>query len=336
MVVRQLSILAWLGLAGVAALAVTGSACSSQEAGPPPKSAALPAPQTFRFAPPDGTHYVRIDRRKRDVSIVGTALRRTDEEELQWKVAIRRNGNDYSVTQDLVHLAYKRDGQVLAQGTVAEGTIAAELVIDHDGNLTEVRGLEKAAATLRALASPGQEQEAARMLTPQYLADIISTRYTVMYGETIGREATPGASWTIAKPPGSFVSSRKVTVERQEPCENATCARLRVDFTLDPHAIGDVAVALVKIRVAEAGGDPSKIVVKSASYGMSGAMLVEPTTMLNHGAMLAEAGTISLSAPNQDFTVDLKGTTEVAYVYGATAPVATRPAAQNEPVAAKE
>lgn len=325
MMVRKLNRVAWLGLAVTAVLGATSGACSKEPAGAPPESPALtsaPQAQTFRFAPPDGTQFVRTDRRRQEAALVGVPLRRVEEQELQWKVGIDRKGEQYIVKQDLVNASFKRDGQVLAEGRVPEGTITAELVLDRDGNLMEVRGLEKTASTLRSLAAPGMEAEASQTFTPQYLGDIVATRYRVLFGETIGRQAAPGSSWTVTNPPGSFVASRKVTVERHEMCGSATCARLRVDFKVDPRVMADTAVSLVKSRVQALGGDPSQVNVRSASYAMSGAMLVEPATMLSHGASLAEQGTVAVAGPAQDFNVELKGMTEVMYSYGPT-PVAT-------------
>jgi hypothetical protein len=312
-------------LAVAAALGGASVACASKE-----PSAASPASiaeaQTFRFAPPNGTEFVRTDRRTREVAIVGAPLRRVENEELRWKVRIESRGDEYRVNQDLAYISFARDGQTLAQGKVPQG-ISAELVIDKNGDLMDVRGLDRTAEILRSLAAPGKEAEAEQAITPEALRDIVSRRYRVLFGETIGRRATAGSSWTITNPPGSFVSSRTVTVQRQEPCDKAMCARLKVDFQLDPRAVADAAVEVVKSRVIAAGGDPSKVTVRSASYGMTGWMLTEPETMLSHGASLTEGGTVTVADPEQrEITVQVKGTTDISYSYGA-APSAARPAA---------
>ncbi len=327
MFVRQLNRLARLGLAVTACLGATSAACSKESAPPaqsPALTSAAEAPvstQTFRFAPPDGTQFVRNDHHKQERSIAGTEARSSDEQELKWKVAINRKGDRYHVKQDLVSASFKRDGKVLAEGKVKPG-IGAELVLDRDGNIVEVRGLDKTAARLRELAAPGMEKEVEQTFTPQYLADIVANRYRVLFGETIGQHATPGSSWTITNPPGSFVASRKVTVERQEMCGTVMCARLRVDFKVDPKVMSAAAVKLVKARVQDAGGDPSKVTVRTASYGMSGTMLTEPATMLSHGASLSDVGSVTVAGPNQQMTVEVKGSTEISYEYGPS-PVAS-------------
>jgi hypothetical protein len=138
----------------------------------------------------------------------------------------------------------------------------------------------------------------------------------LLLGDTVGQSAAPGASWTIPRKQGSLVLSRKVTVERHEPCGNATCARMRVDYEVDPRAVSDAAVAVVKARVQAAGGDPTKVVVKNSTYAMRGTMLIEPATMLGHGASLDESGTISMTGPSkEEVTVEMKGLTEISYDY---------------------
>ena len=162
----------------------------------------------------------------------------------------------------------------------------------------------------------GKEAEAEQVITSDSLAYVVGSRYRILFGETIGRQAAPGSSWTITNAPGSFVASRTVTVAGREACGEATCARLQVDFQLDPKVVGDTAVSLVRSSVSAAGGDPSKVAVKSASYGMKGWMLVEPATMLSHGASLTEGGTVAVVDPEQQVVnVEIKGTTELLYSY---------------------
>ncbi|HVW26523.1 MAG TPA: hypothetical protein VHC69_14240 [Polyangiaceae bacterium] len=323
MSIRPVNRVAWL-VAMIAGLGGSSTACSKEPSAASPASAAQNT-QTFRFAPPDGTNFVRTDKRRREMGIVGAPLRRVDDEELTWHIAVEQHGDQYHVKQDLVHISDKRDGRIVAEGRPPEG-ISAELVIDHDGNLLEVRGLDKAAQVLRSLVAPGEEADAAPLITPDFLSDVVAMRYRVLFGETIGKGATPGSTWTITNPPGSVIASRTVTVMGDEACDGTTCARLHVDFNLDPREVAGAASDMLKARVSAAGGDASKVNVKTASYGMKGSMLVEPATMLNHGAQLDEGGTVTLTDPDgQSVTVEVKGTTELTYSYP-SAPAAEHPA----------
>jgi len=304
----------WL-IAVTAGLVGSVIGCSKTE--PSPESAAsVDRSQVFRFAPPDGMEYTRTDRRTEEVAIVGAPVRRVDNEELRWRIRMGREGDGYRVKQDLVYLSLGRDGQTLAQGKLPEG-ISATLLIDNRGNLTRVEGLEKTAEIFRALVSPGREAEAEQLITTQTLSDLVASRYKIMFGDTIGRPSAPGSSWTITNPPGSLVSSRTVTVTGHEACGTATCARLQVDFKLDPKVVTNAGVSMVKSSVSAAGEDASKVAVKSANYDMRGWMLVEPATMLSHGASLTEGGTVTVTDAEKggEVTIQIKGATELSYSY---------------------
>jgi hypothetical protein len=92
---------------------------------------------------------------------------------------------------------------------------------------------------------------------------------------------------------------------------------------------------LVRSRVAAAGGDPSKVAMREASYGMSGSMLIEPATMLSHGASLAEQGMVTVAdSEKNELSVEIKGKTEISYSYSGAA--AARPASETKPRVAAE
>ena len=307
---RHMNRAVWF-IAVAAGLGGSSLACSKDE--PAPASAAsVGQTQIFRFAPPNGTEFTRADRRTQEIAIVGAPLRRIDNEELTWHIRVDRAGEEYHVKQDLVYISLARNGQTLAAGKVPEG-ISATLLIDKEGNLKGIKGLEQTAEILRSLVTPGKEKE--QVITRDSLANVIAARYKILFGDTIGRPATPGSSWTIGTTPGSFIVSRTVTVTGHESCGGATCARLQVEFKLDPRVLADTAVSMVKSSVKEAGEDSSKVNVRGATYGMSGWMLVEPETMLSHGASLTEGGTVTMASPEKVVTVEIKGTTEISYSY---------------------
>jgi hypothetical protein len=258
---------------------------------------------------------VRTDRRSEEVAVVGAPLRQIETDELRWRTRVARAPEGYRVTQDLVYLSYTRDGETLLQGEVPKG-ISATLLIDPRGKLSGVTGLEQTAETLRSLVTPGQEAVAEKVFTAQALSDMVATRYEILFGETIGRPSAPGSSWKLTSPPGSFVKSRTVTVTGHEPCGDAMCARLQVAFQLDPKVVSDTAVRIVRSSMAAADEDPSQMTVKDSSYSMSGWMLLEPATMLSHGASLSEGGTVTVAGADQKvITIELKGTTELSYSY---------------------
>ncbi len=290
--------------------------CSKEEPPPAsPDSATAASKGGLPIRPPDGTEFVRTDRRSEEVAVVGSPLRQIETDELRWRTQVGREENGYRVTQDLVYLSYTRDGETLLQGEVPKG-ISATLLIDPRGELTGVTGLERTAETLRSLVAPGHEAVAEKVFTEQSLSDIVASRYRILFGETIGRPSAPGSSWKLTSPSGTFVESRTVTVTGHEPCGEAMCARLQVAFELDPKVVSDTAVSIVQSSLAGTGEGASQATVKSANYRMSGWMLLEPATMLSHGAALTEGGTVTVAGAEQKvITIELKGTTELSYSY---------------------
>src|SRR5262245_32919340 len=96
---RHLERFAWC-IAVTAGLCGAATACSKEES-PAASPASVSHAQVFRFAPPDGTEFVRTDRKTEEVAIVGQPLRRVDNEELRWRVRVGRKGDEYRIKQDL-------------------------------------------------------------------------------------------------------------------------------------------------------------------------------------------------------------------------------------------
>lgn len=320
---RKLRQLGWC-IAVTAGVGSLSLACTKEDTTPgaPASPASRPSvalSQVFRFDPPHGTEYVRTDRRSEEVLIVGTPVRRIDDEELRWRSRIERVGDEYRVKQDLVYLSLARNGEPLVEGKVPEG-IWATLLVDEEGTLKEVSGLDETAETLRSLVAPGREAEADQFITEEAFAELVAARYTFLSGGTIGRPSAPGSTWTIENPPGSLVASRTVSVTGHEGCGSATCARLKVDFELDPEVVTNAGIRLVKASASAAGEDPATVTARDATYEMSGWMLIEPATMLSHGASLSEAATLTVvDATEGEVTIQIKGTTELSYAYGSRA-----------------
>ena len=91
---------------------------------------------------------------------------------------------------------------------------------------------------------------------------------------------------------------------------------MQVDFELDPKIVARTGASMVESSVRAAGEDTSKISVRDSSYGMTGWMLVEPATMLSHGASLTENGTVTVvDAEEGEVKIQIKGTTDLSYSY---------------------
>lgn len=320
-----------IALVGIAACAnepKTPTSTTEPLAAPmPPASPALPAPPPaqppaapakFTLAPPVGTSFVRTEKRSFQSSLVGTPIARRDEQVLRWQVDVGVSGDRYLISQKLTHLTMKHNDATVIDADVTGDAVSAQLLVDRGGHLVDVRGLDKTSKTLRALAGPGAKLDKVQeyALSPAGLKELVTMRYNVLTGDIAGRPATPAASWTVKGSPKAPVISKTLTVERIEPCGNTQCARIRADIDLDAVAVFNIADDLVKRRMREIGGDASKTQVQSSTYSMAGAFLIEPATMLSHGATLAENGRFVVAVGKQNLEVTLTGSTEYTYDYG--------------------
>lgn len=299
------------------ALVAVGPACTEKEKGGNAKTAASEAMGTFTFAPPDGTTFVRTEHRTYEVSVAGTPITRREESELRWRVTTARSGDEYLIDQELQHVTVKHDDKTVLDGDLKAGAISAQLVVDHSGNLVDVRGLKDTSETLKSMAGPNLDKEDAQMISPDGLKDMVATRYQALTGDIVGHPATQGSTWTLQGRQGSGILSRTITVEGMETCDSSQCARLREDVKVDPQALNDLGNELIKEYREEMGasGD-QKVHAENAMSNMTATLVVEPSTMLAHDATLAETGQLTFSGPKRSMQVNMRGTTQFKYDYG--------------------
>ena len=317
----------------VVGLALGASACSeSDEQGARSASAEM-QPDTFTFAPPDGTHGVRTDRRRYEVALVGTPLRNLREQELRWNIDAKHSEDQFVVSQELAHVTIKHDEETIVDRDVQAGSVVAQLIIDKAGNLMDVRGLEGTSKTLQSLFGPElgpdvRKAESDRTFSPQELKALVATRYEETLGEIVGRPTRVGSSWTTQGREGGPVISRTITVEKTEPCGQMVCSRLEAVYKLNPKAMLSAASDIVAQYARWAGQAPSKLDLQAAMYSMQGMLLTEPATMINHAASLDESGKVLFEGPKKQMEIDLKGKVDVSFEY--TKPVASEPGVPSE------
>jgi hypothetical protein len=318
----------------VVGLALGASACSASDEEGARSATAEMQPDSFTFAPPDGTHGVRTDHRRYEAALVGTPLRNLREQELRWNIDAKRSGDQFIVSQELAHVTMKHDEETLVDRDVKSGAVVAQLIIDKAGNLVDVRGLEGTSKTLQSLFEPraGSErwktEESERDFSPQNLKALIATRYEETLGEIVGRPTKVGSSWTTQGREGGPVISRTITVEKTEPCGQMVCSRLQAVYKMNPKAMLRAAEEIVGAYARWSGQAPSKLNVQAAMYSMQGMLLTEPATMINHAASLDESGKVLFEGPKQQMEIDLKGKIDISFEY--TKPVATEPGVPSE------
>lgn len=301
-----------MGSCGVVALALASAAACSQKDTEIKVASPETQPSVFTFAPPDGITFTRTEKRLYESALTGSSHSKREEHDLRWRVSIGRGDERFVVQQELTHVATKLDGTAIVDADILPGAIVVKLFVDRTGTLVDVGGLENVPQT----ASPNGVSKAE-------LKELVAMRYDVLTGELVGRPFAPGTSWTVPGRPSSAVTSRTVTVERLEPCDTTTCARIREDVRLDADEISTMANKVVKDHIIARGGDPSTVTVKEATYTMSGVIVTDPLTMLTHEAGFVEVGRVVVRGPTETFEVTTSGKTEFVYDYGTNA-VASR------------
>ena len=321
------------GSAAIGLLALGAGGCSMSDEQEAHGASAEMQPDSFTFAPPDGTRGVRTEHRRYEVSLVGTPLRNLEEQELRWNIQSSRSGDEFTVNQELAHVTMKHDGLPVVDRDVAPGAVVAQLIIDKAGNLVDVKGLEATSKTLGALLPPDSGPAAERTVSPQGLKALVATRYEQTLGDIVGRATKPGTSWTTQGRPGGAVISRTITVGRTEPCGATMCTDLQALYKLNPRTMLSAADAMVARYARWAGQAPSKLNVQTAMYSMQGTLLTEAATMVNHTDSLDETGKVLFDGPKHAMEIDLDGKTEISFEYAK--PVASAAPTPAAPVAAR-
>jgi len=313
---RSRCIARWIAASSVLGLLVGTAACSSSDEGETTHSGSTEMqPNSFTFAPPDGTRGVRTEHRRYEASLVGSPLRNLEEEELRWNVEWKHSGDQFIVSQELAHVTLKHDEETLVDKDIKPGAVVAQLIIDKAGNLVDVRGLEGATKPLASLLAPRVRPQAERDLSPQTLKALVATHYEQTLGDVVGRPTKTGTSWTMQGRPGGSVISRTVTVEKTAPCGSLMCTSLQAIYKLNPSTMLTVANEMVGEYEHLVGKAPSKIDVQTAMYSMQGSLVTEPATMVNHEATLDETGKVLFEESKKPMEIDLQGKTEMTFEY---------------------
>jgi hypothetical protein len=326
---RALQLSLSIGALGAAACSTTTVAQRTQ----PPGVAEMQGraePASFRFWAPSGTSFAWTERRQFDAALIGTDVIHHDESELRWAVSMHPSSGDMTVIdQRLVHASYEHDGRVVVSGAP---DALIQLVVDSEGTLESVSGLEDASRAVRALASPDAEPVVARMFSREALGSLVRVRAQVMLGDVVGRPTGEGKTWIVPQRAGGNARFTRYTVEGNQPCnagpgaESTTCTQLRVWVDVEPRAAQALARSLIDQYGKEQGHEIAPIAEWSGGYTMWGTVLVQPATLMPAGATLREAGHLSMESRGRRYEVQMRAITDDTFDYGPGS-VASAPAA---------
>jgi len=256
-----------------------------------------PVTPTFTYAPPPGTRFVRTVKLVSETSLVGNPYRQREEQEYVWNVAFSREGENTLVTQQLQRVALRINGAELLDGErMPGGSLSVDLVVSPEPRVIEVRGTERAAEVLAALASPGAEGSAREMFGPEQVREIAVARFEMVVRDVVGHPTAPGSSW-VAADPDPAVKKKTMNVDRIEACGNARCARVSAQYDVDPRAAAKRALRSAAAFLARNGVDPAQAEVLDASLDYRDELLLEPSTLVDHAATFSQVARVTFAGP---------------------------------------
>ena len=256
-----------------------------------------PVTPTFTYAPPPGTRFVRTVKLVSETSLVGNPYRQREEQEYVWNVGFSREGENTVVTQQLQRVALRINGAELLDGERMPGvTLSVDLVVSPEPRVIEVRGTERAAEVLAALASPGAEGSAREMFGPEQVREFAVARFEMVVRDVVGHPTAPGSSW-VAADPDPAVKKKTMNVDRLEPCGNSRCARVSAQYDVDPRAAARRALRSAAAFLARNGVDPAQAEVLDANLDYRDELLLEPATLVDHAATFSQIARVTFAGP---------------------------------------
>jgi len=249
---------------------------------------------TFIYAPPAGTRFVRTVRLISETSLVGSPFHQRQETEFVWNVGFAREGDQTLVTQQLQRVALRINGAEVLDGERIPGNnLSVDLVVNREPQVVEVRGADHAAEVLSALLRPGAE-ESQGLMSAELVRQIAVARFEMVVRDVVGRPTAPGSTWT-SPDPDPAVRSKTMVVDRFEPCGNARCAHVTAQYEVNPQAAARRALRSAAAFLARNGVNPAEAEVLDASLDYRDELLVEPATLVDHGATFSKTARVTFA-----------------------------------------
>ena len=250
---------------------------------------------TFTYAPPAGTHFVRTVRLISETTLVGSPFRQREEQEFVWNVGFAREGDQTLVTQQLQRVALRINGAEVLDGERVPGNnLSVDLLVSREPRVVEVRGTDHAAEVLSALLRPGAGEESQGLLSPELVRQIAVARFEMVVRDVVGHPTEPGSTWT-SPDPDPAVRSKTMVVDRFEPCGNTRCAHVTAQYEVNPQAAARRALRSAAAFLARNGVNPAEAEVLDASLDYRDELLVEPATLVDHGATFTKTARVTFA-----------------------------------------
>jgi hypothetical protein len=235
---------------------------------------------TFRFAPPDGMHYLQTVDTLRELA-TRDGQKQADRSETKAKVSIKKTSQGYVLTTVPTSMTMSRDGKTVKDPSleILDDTVV-KLFVSPQGRLVRVEGYEDVARRVRESYPPEVAVAVGRLLTPDTLAARARAEWEGRISDFVGRTVAIGESWdsaaTFTFPSGQRLEYfMRTTLSGRAPCPSNSCVEVRFRYDSDPKALGELSA-----RVPDGeGGRGEEVRAKLASLTGAGVRVIDPSTM---------------------------------------------------------
>ncbi len=274
-----LSLLCALYACGVAAQAPAGPLHSGAQAtirgqSQPPRP---PERVTLRFAPPNGLSFIQTDTTilSRNSSEDGKSLTTTI---CKRRVTIHKTAAGYTVAFGPLTTSTKKSagGQSVTGGADFWQTVPCTYVLDGNGDLLDVRGLDTAYHALLKKLPPQLAQEQRPAFNKEAMVNQYKIAWQQEVKQYIGLPIPIGPMMATDARPGTKVTTRKTRqCTGYAMCNGRNCLRLLETEHSDPQALAAEINNGARAHQDTSGSAPS-LKVLNVTHELSGERLIDP------------------------------------------------------------
>jgi hypothetical protein len=259
---------------------------------------------SFRFAPPDGTHFVQSMVTTREKSFEGIG-RQVDRLESETEISLRRSGEGYVMTAKPISLKMTTDGRP-APDPVSEMLRGVVLTyrIDRDGQIQGIDGYGGLVERARQSFPPQVAEALAPLLSEQALVARETAEWNGRIGDFAGNDFAIGdsvdAEVPFTLPNGdALVYLMRISFPRLEDCAAGSCVRVEQRYDSEADAVGKAVSETAADLASKTGADSLAATASGSRISGSASRLIDPRTMLIYGEVVTRTISMTMDVPGQ-------------------------------------
>lgn len=243
---------------------------------------------TFTFAPKDGVTCIQklITTKEKMLGPAGTQL---DESISTTRITMKRTNEGWDVIGEPIKAVIKRNGQVINHPIVnLLSNITTTYKLDNDGNLIDIKGLEKVTESINSQFPPQVAKQLAPMLNPDLLKRKEAAEWNGRIGDYLGKKVSIGDVWESEVPftlanGTELIYRNKIYFSERVSCGKSTCVRIEQVYDSTAEGVAALVNKFVK-GVAKSAKDTSvknapKFNQKGSSINGRVIRIIDPNTM---------------------------------------------------------